>query len=329
MPVTQKDIARAAGVSQTIVSDVLQGRPRGRVSEETRARILAAARELAYRPNALARALRSRKSRQVVYMTTHADVDRFNALGEQIIGGLARGLSERDYRLFIEVVATPDREVPTLREMIASGICDACVVRAIEDQDDVWPDLREIEQPVVVVGQCPDPLLTSIAHDAPGMVRTALAHLVRRGHRRVALVGDPPHTGYHRRIWRAWRAEAEQHGLDPDRWVQEDGGREAIAATVERWLAAPDGPTALLCLDAVAPIGASDAILRSGRRPGDDLDMVVIAPSINAWLYPPGSWYFGTDHAVIGRRAAEELAALLDDRPPTGPVRILPPLLQR
>ena len=60
MSITQKDIAREVGVSQATVSDVLYGRPRGRVSADTRKRIMETARRLGYRPNASAQALRTR-----------------------------------------------------------------------------------------------------------------------------------------------------------------------------------------------------------------------------------------------------------------------------
>lgn len=329
MSVTQKDIARAAGVSQTIVSDVLQDRPRGRVSAETRTRILETARLLDYRPNALAQALRSRQSRQVVYLTTQAEVDRQGGLGEQIISGLARALGEEQYRLFFEVVSGPEREVPTLRELIAAGICDAAVIRAIGDQEEVWPLLHDLEHPCAVIGQCPDPLLTSVAHDVPGMIRAALRHLTGRGHRRVALIANPPRSVYHRLIWSAWRAEAPSLGLDPERWTQEDGGRQVIAAQVARWLELPEPPTAVIAVDPVATVGAMDAALVSGRRVGAELDLVAIGPGSDAWLYAPGTWYFGTDQAAVGRRAAAELARQLAGLPPAGPVRILPELLQR
>src|SRR5262245_17792783 len=122
MPATQRDIAREVGVSQVTVSDVLHGRPRGRVSAATRQRIMETARRLGYRPNASAQALRTRQSRQIVYVTTQEADRQFDALGESLIGGLARELAERDYRLLIEVAASPQQEVAALEARVSAGV---------------------------------------------------------------------------------------------------------------------------------------------------------------------------------------------------------------
>lgn len=98
MPATQKDVARIAGVSQVVVSDVLRGNPRGRVSAETRWRILEATERLGYRPNSHARALRTRQSRQIAYVITEADVRQHDALGELALSGMAAALYEQEYQ---------------------------------------------------------------------------------------------------------------------------------------------------------------------------------------------------------------------------------------
>src|SRR3712207_5708211 len=108
MPATQKDIARAVGVSQVIVSGVLRGDPRGRVSAETRRRIFEAAERLGYQPNRNARALRTRQSHQIAYIITEADGRRRYAFGELALSGMAAALSEKGYQLVIRT--TPSHE---------------------------------------------------------------------------------------------------------------------------------------------------------------------------------------------------------------------------
>lgn len=326
MATTQKDIARAAGVSQTVVSDVLQGRPRGRVSPETRERILEAARRLRYQPNASAQALRSRHSRQVVYLTTQADADRFGALGERIIGGLARALAERHYRLLLEVAPSHEAAPGLLRELAGAGVCDGCVVRALEGASDLWSPLKQVDCPCVLVGQCSDPELPSVAHDAPGMIRAALRHLAARGHRHIGFVIGPGKGDYHRLVHRVWEQTAPEFEINPRERVLRSADRSEAQAAAGEWLRADPGPTAVICLNERAGVGVSRAVQAADRGLEKDFDLVILSDVANAWLYEPGTWYFATDPAGIGQRAGEELLRMVEGNLPSGTVRILPQL---
>lgn len=328
MPVTQKDVAREAGVSQTVVSDVLQGRPRGRVSADTRERIMEAARRLAYRPNASARALRSRRSQQVAYVTTRSEADRFDALGEQIVGGVAGAVSRAGYRLLLEVSPTRREVTGSIEEMLAAGVCDGCVIRSFEDVPELWRELREVGCPIVVIGQVSDPELTSVAHDVNGMVRTALTHLTARGHRRIASVASPRTTRYHQLYRAAWEqavlaAEVETQG----RWIETSDRREAEAVVAE-WLRSDAPPTAIVCHDQRGGIGVSSALRLAGRTIGDEFDLFLMSTDGTDWCWEPGTWCLRTDADGIGRRAAEEMLRMLAGEPPAGPIRLLPEIAQ-
>lgn len=328
MSVTQKDIAREVGVSQAIVSDVLHDRPRGRVSPETRARILEAAERLGYQPNAAAQALRSRQSHQIVYVTLQAEVDQFDALGEQVIGGLARGLAENGYRLLLQVARTPEEMEQQLAGTIAAGACDGCVVRTFAEKPSSWDHLKRLERPVVVIGQCPDPELTSVAHDAPATVQAAVTHLRSRGHRRLGLLTVSSQGDYYRQIRTTWEALGPKLLEDWDRWTAPGIDRREVAELVETWLAEPDGPTAILCFNERATVGATEAVRRRGLTISDGFDLLVVGNVHSFWLYEPGTWVFPTDLRAIGRRAADELLHLLHGHPSPGPIRILPKLAQ-
>src|SRR5690242_10107383 len=109
MAVTQYDIARECGVSQTIVSDVLQGRPRGRVSEQTRQNILETARRLGYQPNAAARALRTGQSRRILYLVVRSETSQPSVTGDAGISGLAYALTSRNYKLVVLAESSHER----------------------------------------------------------------------------------------------------------------------------------------------------------------------------------------------------------------------------
>ncbi len=328
MPTTQKDIAREAGVSQTVVSDVLQGRPRGRVSPDTRSRILETARRLDYRANTFARALRTRQSHQVGYVVTQRDIHDSNVLHEPAIGSLAASLSASGYRLLLEAAPTDEAQVSRLRELFASGACDAGVVRNMDPEPEFWPRLHGLERPVVVIGQCPDPALSSIAHDAPGLLRAALKQLRTAGHTSIALLTGRTTGDYYRLMRHTWDAARPEFGFTRAEWAREVVGRKAGEVFTSALLARETAPTGIICLNERAALGATEAIMKAGLRIAEDIDLIIIGSALHAWLYEPGTWYAGTDLQTIGRLAAEEVGRLLEGEPPSGPIRVLPEMRQ-
>jgi LacI family transcriptional regulator len=325
MRVTQRDIAREAGVSQAVVSDVLHGRARGRVRPETRERILQAASSMAYRPNASAQALRSRQSGQVAYVVSREDIDGFTPFSEQVVSGLVRAFASRRLRVLLEVADSPSDIPSRLRELLAGGVCDGAVVRVFEDQDALWPELKQLDTPPVIIGQCPDPELVSVAHDVPGMIRAARQRLAALGHTRLGLLTGKPRGAYFRLVDAAWNRETDDAGRPASRSAAAPD-REAAEAQTTRWLADPEGPRAIVCLDERAAVGAARAMHRFGLCIGRETELVVIGSGAQAWLYDPGTLLFGTDLTAIGVQAAEALLA--GKSQPPGPIRVLPELVR-
>lgn len=328
MAITQKDIARAVGVSQTVVSDVLQGRPRGRVSPSTREQILETAKRLGYRPNASAQALRSRLARQAVYVSPRKASNGAPILEERVVAGLADTLSSQAYRLLLEIAPDTARMPGLLADRVATGTCDGGFLRVTAEEEPFWSSLHALNAPFVVIGQCPDPSLPSVAHDAEGMIVTALQHLARRGHQQVALVLGGSRGDYFRLIRRTWAETAPDLGIDPQRWRVETVERRAARAQISPWLADPQGPTAAVCLHEQAAVGITDALRQAGRSVGRDFELFVVGSITSAWLYEPGTWFFGTDLTAIGKRAAETLLQLMTGEKTDKQIRLLPELLQ-
>jgi LacI family transcriptional regulator len=328
MPVTQKDIAREVGVSQTVVSDVLQGRPRGRVSSDTRERILETAQRLAYRPNASACALRLRRSQQIAYLLTQGEADQFHALGEQIIGGVARGVARRGYRLVLQVAPSRERQASVLTEMLSAGVCDGCVLRAFDDAPELWRALRKAGCPVVVIGQVSDPQLTSVAHDVPGMVRLALEHLAARGHARAALISSARNSRFDELHRSAWEHASAASDLRLDRCRLRSDHRAEVEEAAYGWLSGEERPSAVVCHDQRSGLGVAAAARRAGLALGRDLDLVVMTTNAAEWACEPGTWCLRTNPEQIGRRAADEVLRMLEGAPPRGAVRLLPELVQ-
>lgn len=339
-PITQKDIAREVGVSQTIVSDVLQNRPRGRVSPETRQRILDTAQRLGYRPNLTARALRMRRSGQIAYIITRSDMHQHYTLGEAALTGLAEALAEKEYQLRLRVVATQEEAQEALAEMFASRECDGAVIRVLEEQRWNWSALRHLGRGVLFLGHCSDDSLSSLAFDTQQMVEKALGLLASRGHRCVGLLNVDDAVDYYRLVREAWQGTAGSLGIaSAQRYMGVAVEKEQADAVVQRWFPEgsdndDDAPTAVVCLKCRAAVGVATALDRMGRRIGEDFDLVVFGDPVfgeggTSWMYAPGTWYFEHDQEEIGRRAAQAITRLLEDGSSPECIRVLPELKQK
>ncbi len=324
MPVTQRDIAREAGVSQAVVSDVLHNRPQGRVSTATRERILTAARRLNYMPDAAATALRSRKSRQVAIVITARPGEPPTALSEAILASAARVLADAGYRLLVQVVERQTEAPDVLDTLCAGRAADGGIVRSFTDEPQIWARLRHPRAPVVIVGQCSDPLLTSVAHDVRGMAARAVDHLVGRGHRRIGFLGQPLTGDFHRLMLDAWVARSSHHGLDPRKWCAVATDREDGRRIAAEWLegTGDHAPTALVATSGRAAVGIGDVL--AAAEPGERTELLVIGGAEYAWILRPGTWVVGPDQQAVGRAAAEQLLAQLAGGEPAGAIRLLP-----
>lgn len=185
-PVTSIDVARHAGVSQSAVSRTFSKVPtQSGVSEETRRKVLKAADELGYRPNALARSLITQRSRMVGVLFSYLD-NPFYANALELI---CHGLQRQGYHALVfmmpDTLADVDATVSDILQYqvdglitasveLSSGICDHCLAQGI---------------PVVTLNRLQDnPQLSSVTTDNVGGGRLAADALIGAGCRRIGLI---------------------------------------------------------------------------------------------------------------------------------------------
>lgn len=260
---TIADVARLAAVSKTTVSHVLTGkRP---VAPETRARVETAIEQLQYRPNGLARSLRTRTTHMVALVIP----DITNPFYPLLHRGLEDGL-DGDYRAFIcSTDGRPEREREFLED-VADRRVDGVVVDSFTMPRHAAA--VPVSIPVVRIGTTvvEDPDYDTVHSDDENGAYAATAHLVDKGHARVAMIQGPPGAGAARNA--GYRRVLEERGLtvDPALVVASDWTRAGGTAAAERLLALPVPPTAIFCANDLMALGALDACrARSRDVPGD------------------------------------------------------------
>lgn len=320
--VTLADVARAAGVSPSTASEALAGR--GRISEATRAAIRETALALGYRPNALARGLRTGRTFSVG-LHQLAGSDRFAAqYTREFAAGAIEAAHREDYDLTL--LAT-DTGAPRARQPHVDGIIIA---------DPLANDVRARELlqsgiPVIAGEYYPLGMPSSpvIAVDHATAARGLLDHAYERGARRPLLVGPDDNSGWGTMLHAVYSAWCAEHGLAAA-YLAIDfmAGFGADQVPREALGAHPDTDLLLVPGEALA-IAALSALRERGREPGRDVllasccDATVLAhtaPSVTAIDLGPRD---------LGAACASALLAHLTDGTPLAPLTLLPGTLRR
>ncbi len=129
--VTLMDVARAAGVGKSTVSNVLNGS--GRVGDAARARVLETVDQLGYRPHHGARSLRSRRTMQLAYFMPLIQLEPTNLIMMQFMQSLLRAGAQRHYRVL--AVAQDADPLDDIRTLAAGRIVDGVVLSELRPDD--------------------------------------------------------------------------------------------------------------------------------------------------------------------------------------------------
>ena len=250
--VTIADVATHAGVSKTTVSHVVSGnRP---VSTETRSRVELAIEELGYRPDGIARSLRTRRTHVVALIIP----DITNPFYPTLARGLEHAIDGGGYRAFIcSSDGNTERELDFLAD-----VCDRRVDGIVLDSfhltaEDVHGITRG-QLPVVWIGGT-RPGVDSVQPDDEHGAFVATTHLVSRGHRRIAMIDGPEGSGTSRRDGYLRALAHAGFTPVPDAPIRSDWTRNAGAEALPRLLSSSPRPTAVFCSNDRTAIGVIDA----------------------------------------------------------------------
>jgi len=262
--VTSVDVARRAGVSQSTVSLVFSGKGRGRVSEATQERVRRCARELGYRPNVAAQALRLGRSRAVALLVP----DVTNPFFSRVLRGAQRAAQAAGYTVALVDTANDRRWEEQSFEALRAGPVDGYLLFEVSA-----PEALGSDQAVVLM-EAEAPGRPSVRFDAEGGAAAAFEHLIELGHRRIAHLAaafDAPTF----RLREAARVRVlSEAGLDPDTQpraltpITIDDARDAAGAVLD------DGPTAVFCDDDLIAAGLYLATRERGLRVPRDLSVI-------------------------------------------------------
>jgi DNA-binding LacI/PurR family transcriptional regulator len=295
--VTSVDVARRAGVSQSTVSLVFSGKGRGRVSEATQEHVRRVARELGYRPNVAAQALRLGISGAVALLVP----DITNPFFSRVLRGAQRAAAAAGYTVALIDTANDRRWEEQTFEALRAGPVDGYLLFEVSAPDGLGPDQN------VVLMESEAPGRPSVRFDAEGGAAAAFEHLLELGHRRVghlAAAFDAP--TFHLRE-AARRRVLGAAGIDPDaqpRAVTFIGIDEARAGALG--LLAEE-PTAVMCDDDIIAAGLYLAARERGLEIPGDLSVIGFDDMDFARVLSPPLTTVALDAELLGAKSFELL----------------------
>lgn len=321
---TIREVAARAGVSTTTVSYALNHPDR--VTEELRARVEEAVRDLDYRPNGTARALRTRRS-QVVALIVPDMANHFYAR-------LARGVHDvvKPHGFHVTVGSTDADEADEryfLREVAAQRVAGVIVVPFRLSSGAVRRACGQDLQVVAVAPVEGDASVPTLSFDDEGGAEQAVAHLLGRGRRRIAFVGGLTDTPPSRRRYAGYRRAHERAGMpiDPRLQLYADFQREGGEQATMRLLDGGIAFDAIFAANDLMAIGAMRALQRRQIRIPRDVAVVGLDDIDEAEIVEPALTTVRQPAYEAGRCAAEMLIARIDGRPETAAHIVLPTTL--
>ena len=274
MVATLKDIARAAGVSVTTVSLVLRENPHPMISLKTRERVLEVAKELKYRHNLHARALRMGKTQLIGLLMF--DLDTRIALLK--LEAIDAAVTARGYRSLIRNAAGhADMEPQFIREYAGGAVEGLIIVQPTgELSAKSLEPLLSSDVPIVTLEPIEGSSLDCVTVDREHGAYVAVKHLLNLGHRRIGMLHAEQSDLHFAPRLEGYRKALSEYGIEIDESllvetrVSYHGGCEAARELIER----KTGATALFCDNDEVAIGAMKAVRGAGLRIPDDMALI-------------------------------------------------------
>lgn len=329
MRVTQRDIARLSKVSQATVSRVLAGDDR--VDILTSERVKQVMREHNYRPDVLARSLRSRRSGLIGLVVKRPagglhDDPFFANLASEIMDFL----SSTPYHLCMEMVTDRTQEA-VYDELLRARRVDGLILVESEARDERIQRLQADRFPFVLIGN-PDEIQNADELDRPWSVdndnaaagELAAKHLVDSGFKKIGILAGPPAVTVSEDRIEGYRRAIAGKQDRPLIW-HSDFGLSAAKDTAISILCGDDRPDALVVLDDFMAMGVVLAARVCHAKIPDDLALVSFNDSSLCHVLDCGLTSTSLNIREIVQVACGRLLRIIEDKPVAGERRVIVP----
>ena len=313
-PATLRDVADQAQVSMRTVSNVVSGYEH--VSERMRERVLAAIEQLDYRPNPVARTLRTGRTGMLALVVPEIDVPYFSELARDVITAAA----SFGYRVMIDQTGHDhERE----RELLTGGdrtmLFDGILFTPLVTKQELLEMNSRTTMPLVLLGEHDfDGRYDHVAIDNVRAAHDATRHLIDIGRTRIAAIGAQPQENYSTPQQRTsgYESALREAGMPVEpRYLQPAAHyrRADGYAAARELLALQHRPDAIFCFSDLLAMGAMRAVYDAGLRVPDDVAIIGIDDIEEGRYSRPTLSTVSLDTPFIAHHAVARIAARIDD----------------
>jgi LacI family transcriptional regulator len=308
-------IAERLGVSVTTVSRALGGYPE--VAAATRARVLAEAERIRYRPNQLARRLRHGRN-EAVGIVLPTEVGQFgDPFFLRLLAAVGPSLERAGLDLLVMTARPGAEELRAYRHLIEGRRVDGMLLARTRRRDARIAYLLDHGGAFVAHGRSEeDRPFAFIDIDGEAACREATDRLIAHGHCRIGLINAAPHYMFAHYREQGWRAALVSAALPAGLMRAGEPSEEAGWTLMRELLAERDPPTAVLCATDRLAIGALHAVAQAGLHAGRDISLIGFDDLPMASCTDPPLTTIEQPIDAAGARMVEMLLQLLDGADP-------------
>ena len=299
-----KDVAQLAGVDLSVVSRALNNDPKLAVTAETRARILRAAAQLHYRPNAMARALRQAQTMTLGLLVPAVA----NFVYFELIRGIEQRAFEAGYVLLLANAFDGKKAEEVYKRLVLERRIDGLLIASATDEVHLPINFGGEAPPIIWVNRRGSPGPSVLENDEQGMA-LAVQHLAALGHTAIAHIAGPQSLDTGRRRLRGYIDAMDALGLEiPSEYIVEGPFTEAGGLhCMNAMLNTDPRPTAVTISSLVATIGALAAARNAGVRMPHDLSIISFHDAAIATYLDPAVTTIQMPLYELGRLAVEQM----------------------
>jgi len=288
MPPTQKELAKLAGVSSGTVSNVISGATN--VSEPLKQKVLDAIKTLNYQPNLIARSLRTNRTRTLGIVIPDITIPFF----PKIIRGAESAARENGYFLIVlDSEGSAEREDEMLALLSAQRVEGVLIVTA-RGKDLNEKHFRHLSDhfPVVFVDRLPDELnVDSVCVDDCGAAEMAVSHLLRLGHKDIAVVTGPLTLRNEQERLRGYKQALQKADIPLNKSLVWSGSfaQDEVAQLCQNGMLRPTKrPTAILSTNGVTGLATLRSLYSIGLYTPEDFAFVTFDEITAEDFFRPG-----------------------------------------